>query len=68
MTEEADVVLRGEKNASIISALCELYDLNLETATDLFYSSSIANLVEDKIADLHCRSDKYLATLIMEET
>ena len=68
MTEEAEVVLRGEKNASIISALCELYDLNLETATDLFYSSSIANLVEDKIADLHCRSDKYLATLIMEET
>ena len=68
MTEEAEVVLRGEKNASIISALCELYDLNIETATDLFYSSSIANLVEDKIADLHCRSDKYLATLIMEET
>lgn len=30
----------------------------------LYFNSSIANLIEEGIADLHCGSDKYLATEI----
>ena len=67
MIDETSVVLRGEKNAGIIQAICEIYNLSQEEATDIFYRSETASMIEDKIADLHCRSDKYLASLIMDE-
>ena len=67
MTDETTIVLRGEKNAGIIRSMCELYGLAMETATDIFYKSDTSTLIEDKISDLHCRSDKYLATLVMDE-
>lgn len=64
---ETIIVLRGEKNAEIIRAICELYHIDSEKATDIFFRSDIVDLIENGIADLHCRSSKYLATLIMEE-
>lgn len=67
MINETAIVLRGEKNANIIQALCELFNLSLLTATDIFYSSETSSLIEDKVSDLHCRSDRYLATLVMDE-
>ena len=67
MTDETAIVLRGEKNAGIIRSMCELYGLDMETSTDIFYKSDTSTLIEDKISDLHCRSEKYLATLVMEE-
>ena len=67
MTEESKIVLRGEKNARIISAMCELYSLDMITATDIYYTSETSALIEEKVSDLHCRSDKYLATLVMDE-
>ena len=67
MMNETGIVLRGEKNANVIQALCELYNLDLMTATDIFYSSETSSLIEEKVSDLHCRSDRYLATLVMDE-
>lgn len=67
MTDESTIVLRGEKNAGIIRSMCELYGLDMETSTDIFYKSDTSTLIEDKISDLHCRSDKYLAILVMDE-
>ena len=67
MTDETTIILRGEKNAGIIRSMCELYGLDMETSTDIFYKSDISTLIEDKIADLHCRSNRYLAILVMEE-
>lgn len=67
MTDETTIVLRGEKNAGIICSMCELYGLDMETSTDIFYNSDTSTMIEDKISDLHCRSDKYLATLVMDE-
>ena len=67
MTDETTIVLRGEKNAGIIRSMCELYGLDKETSTDIFYNSDTSTMIEDKISDLHCRSDRYLATLVMEE-
>ena len=67
MTDETSVVLRGDKNAGIIRSMSELYGLDTETATDIFYRSDTSTLIEDKVADLHCRSVRYLATLVMDE-
>ena len=67
MRDETSIVIRGEKNASIILAMCELYNLETPMAADIFYRTETAAMIEERVADLHCRSDKYLATLVMDE-
>lgn len=67
MTRESIMALRASKCANIIKAICELSQLTLDDATDIFYKSETAGLIEDGVADLQCRSDKYLATIILEE-
>lgn len=61
------MVMRGTKCANIIMSMCELFDLSVQKATDIFYDSETARLIEEGVADLQCRSDKYLATLVWEE-
>lgn len=67
MTEESKTVLRGDKCAGIIQSISELYGVSLEEATDLFYNSDTSVLIEEGVADLHCRSDKYLAQCVWDE-
>lgn len=61
------MALRASKCANIIKAMCELSNLSINEATDVFYRSDTAGLIEEGVADLQCRSDKYLATVILEE-
>lgn len=61
------MVMRAAKIANIIVCLCELYGMSLQEATDMFYKSTTSDLIEEGVADLQCRSDKYLATLVWEE-
>ena len=61
------MALRATKCANIIEAMCELSDLSYNAATDIFYQSDTAALIEEGVADLQCRSDKYLASVILEE-
>lgn len=67
MSDEVKVVLRGDKCAAIISSMNELFGVSIPDATDIYYKSVTAQLIEEGIADLHCRSEKYLATLVWEE-
>lgn len=67
MTQESILALRASKSANIIKSMSELSQLSLHEATDIFYRSETAGLIEDGVADLQCRSDKYLATIILEE-
>lgn len=67
MTEESKVVLKANKVANIILSLCDLHDISIKEATDIYYKSITAGLIEEGVADLQCRSDKYLATLVWEE-
>ncbi|MCM1042523.1 MAG: DUF3791 domain-containing protein [Bacteroides sp.] len=67
MTEESKLVLRGDKCAGIIMGISELFGVSLQRATDIFYESETAALIEEGVSDLQCRSDKYLATLVWEE-
>ena len=41
--------------------------ITLEDALDFFYTSSIYQMMNEGIADMHCRSDGYLANLVKEE-
>ena len=67
MTEESKMVMRAEKVANIIMCLCDLYKISLQEATDMYYKSATADMIETGVADLQCRSDKYLATLVWDE-
>lgn len=67
MTQEGKIVMRGTKISEIILSLCQMYGLTIQEATDIYYNSVTANLIEEGIADLQCRSNKYLAELIWEE-
>ena len=67
MSEESKQVLRSSQCARIIVCISEMFNVPLEKATDIYYSSDIANMIEQGVADLHCRSDKYLAGEIWQE-
>lgn len=67
MTEESKLAFQARKSSNIIKSLCNLYGLSLQEATDIYYQSDTLELIENGIADLQCRSDKYLATIIWEE-
>ncbi len=67
MTEESKLVLSATKVANIILSLCEMYNLSLPDATEIYYRSTTAELIEEGISDLQCRSNKYLASLVWEE-
>jgi hypothetical protein len=67
MNEESKQVLRSSQCARIIVCISEMFNVPLNKAADIFYSSETANLIEEEIADLHCRSDKYLAGEVWRE-
>lgn len=68
MTDESKIAHRATKIANIILSLCDLYNLSLPEAADMYYKSTTADMIEEGVADLQCRSDKYLATLVWEES
>lgn len=49
------------KTARIVAALAEMTGLSVEEAMRAFYNSQTFELIQDGVADLHCRSDRYLA-------
>lgn len=67
MTDESKIALRANKIAEIIMSLRNMFNLSLQKASDMYYMSKTADLIEDGVADLQCRSNKYLATLVWEE-
>lgn len=67
MTEETKLAFQANKSANIIKSIRYIYKLSLKDAADMYYQSDTSQLIEDGVADLQCRSDKYLATLIWDE-
>ena len=67
MSEEGLQIIKSEQSSRIIVAICDMYGISLEDATDIYYCSQTAAMIEDGIADLHCRSDKYLAEEVWRE-
>lgn len=67
MTDETTTIFRGDKAASVIMAISEMYNVSLENATDIYYQSDTSELIDEGVADLHCRSPRYLAQCVWDE-
>jgi hypothetical protein len=67
MTGLAKTTISSMKYANIIMSMVELYGVTVDEATDMFYNSETFTLIDEGVADLHCRSDKYLAGEIWDE-
>lgn len=65
--DEAFHTILEAKYARIISTISELHHISLEEAMNIFYHSPLLPLLEDGVADLHCRSERYLAEEIWRE-
>lgn len=67
MSEARNPVMKGAQCARIILCLSRMYGVSIEEATDIYYHTESASMIEEGVADLHCRSDKYLAEEIWKE-
>ena len=67
MHDEAFHAILEAKYARIIEAMSQQHNVSLEEAMDIFYNSPLLPLIEEGVADLHCRSDHYLAEEIWLE-
>ena len=65
--DEAYHAILEAKYALIVEEMSRMYHITMEEAMDRFYSSDTLQLMEEGVADLHCRSDKYLAEEIWNE-
>lgn len=64
---EANKTILQMKYARIVTIFAEQVGISFEDALDFFYTSSVYRMMSEGIADMHCRSDGYLAGLIKEE-
>ena len=64
---EANKTILQMKYARIVSIFAKLVSISLEDALDFFYNSTAYHMMSQGIADMHCRSDGYLAGLVKEE-
>lgn len=64
---EANKTILQMKYARIVALFAEQTSLSLEDALTFFYDSETYQLISEGIADLHCRSDEYLADELMME-
>ena len=58
---------KSAKSYAVILCISEMQGVSLEEAMDIYYTSPYANLIDEGIADLHCRSSKYLAEIIIND-
>ena len=64
---EANKTILQMKYARIIPIFAKQVGISLEDALDFFYDSYVYRMMSAGIADMHCRSDGYLAELLKEE-
>ncbi len=64
---QAERIVLDMKYARIIEIISQYLGITIEEAMDIFYKSPIFELIDKGVADLHCRSDQYLAEIIIEE-
>lgn len=64
---EANPTLLQRKYARIVSLFSQKTGIPPEEALSIFYRSWLYKAMQEGIADLHCRSDIYLADELMIE-
>ena len=58
---EADKTLLQMKYSRVVALFAAQQGLSVENALDFFYHSETYQELREGIADLHCRSDQYVA-------
>ena len=64
---EANKTILQMKYARIVAIFAKESRLALEDALAFFYDSDTYKLISEGVADMHCRSDEYLADELMIE-
>lgn len=64
---EANKTVLQMKYARIVNLFAKETGMSLEDALSFFYNSITYELISEGVADLHCRSDEYLADELMLE-
>ena len=64
---EANKTILQMKYARVVALFAERSGMPLEDALDFFYDSDTYMLMSEGVADMHCRSDEYLADELMLE-
>ena len=64
---EANKTIHQNKKARIVDIFARESGMTLEDALGFFYDSDTYRLISEGIADMHCRSDEYLADELMLE-
>jgi hypothetical protein len=67
ITMEANKTILQMKYARIVAIFAQESGLSLEDALAFFYDSDTYKLISEGVADMHCRSDEYLADELMIE-
>ena len=67
MTETGKQIVLQAKYARIIALLASKENISLDQAMERFYDSDVFRLIQNGVADLHCRSDQYLADEVSRE-
>ena len=67
MSEDARQAVLQMKYARIIGVIAERAGVDMAEAMRVFYGSETMPLIQEGVADLHCRSDEYLAGEILRE-
>ena len=58
---QADKTLLQMKYSRVVALFAEQQNIPMEEALDFFYHSETYQELREGIADLHCRSDQYVA-------
>ena len=64
---EANKTILQMKYARVIALFAERSGMELEDALAFFYDSDTNALMSEGVADMHCRSDEYLADELLME-
>ena len=64
---EANKTILQMKYARVVALFAERSGMPLEDALAFFYDSDTYALMSEGVADMHCRSDEYLADELMIE-
>ena len=64
---EADKTLLQMKYSRVVALFAAQQGLSMEDALDFFYHSETYQELREGIADLHCRSDQYVADELAAE-
>ena len=64
---EANKTILQMKYARIVKLFSEQSGISLENSLEFFYDSYVYRMISEGITDMHCRSDGYIAGLLLEE-